>query len=117
MQRKQRWATKRDKEEGVKQEVLNAADQMDTNWQRVVASRQSTILAGRTMQAEQRHFDLGLQTSTELLDAQTRYANAQSAEIQALVEYQIAQVDLAFATGSLLGAARIHWEPSREKDP
>jgi hypothetical protein len=28
-----------------------------------------------------------------------------------LTEYQIAQVDLAFATGTLLGAAKVSWEP------
>jgi hypothetical protein len=28
-----------------------------------------------------------------------------------LVEYQISLVDLAYATGTVLGAARIHWEP------
>ena len=43
--------------------------------------------------------------------AQTRFAEAQSGEILALAEYQIAQVDLAFATGTLLGAAKIRWEP------
>ena len=52
-----------------------------------------------------------MRTSTEVLDAQTKFADAQSAEIQALAEYQIALVDLAYATGTLLGAARIHWEP------
>ena len=83
--------------------------EFQANWQRVIATSKSVDLAARTLQAEQRQFELGLQTSTELLDAQTSYANAQTAHIQALVEYQIAQVDLAYATGSLLGAARIHF--------
>ena len=34
------------------------------------------------------------------------------AEIRALAEYQIAQVDLAFATGMLLGASKVRWEPA-----
>ena len=38
-------------------------------------------------------------------------ANARSAEIRALAEYQIAQVDIAFATGTLLGSAQVRWEP------
>ena len=109
--RQQRLATKQQRKITIKQEVLNAADQMDSNWQRVIASRQSVLLAERTMKAEQRQFDLGLQISTEVLDAQTRFADAQSAQIQALVEYQIAQVDLAYATGSLLQAAQVHWQP------
>jgi len=114
-QRRQRLANKRQREALIRQEVLNTADQMEANWQRVVASRKSTFLAERTMKAEQRQFELGLQISTEVLDAQARFANAQSAEIRALTEYQIAQVDLAYATGSLLGAAQIYWEADPEK--
>jgi outer membrane protein TolC len=71
------------------------------------------ILSERNLKAEQRQFELGLQTSTEVLDAQTSFANAQSAEIRAIVEYQIAQIDLAYATGTLLGAAQVHWEPQQ----
>ena len=32
-------------------------------------------------------------------------------ESSSLAEYQIALVDLAYATGTVLGAARIQWEP------
>jgi len=113
LQRCQRLATKQLRELQIRQEVLNAADQMEANWQRVVASRKSMILSERNLKAEQRQFELGLQTSTEVLDAQTSFANAQSAEIRAIVEYQIAQIDLAYATGTLLGAAQVHWEPQQ----
>jgi len=112
LSRQQALASRLNRETEIKKQVLNAIDELEANWQRVLASRQSTILAARTLQAEQRQFEQGLQTSTEVLDAQTRFADAQSAQIRALVEYQIAQVDLAFATGSLLEAARVHWEPS-----
>ena len=37
--------------------------------------------------------------------------DAQSAEILALAEYQIALVDLGYATGTLLSAAKVQWEP------
>ncbi len=73
--------------------------------------RQNSILQGRLYEAERRQFELGARTSTDVLDAQTTFANAQSAEITALAEYQIALVDLAYATGTVLGAARIQWEP------
>ena len=43
--------------------------------------------------------------------AQTNLADAQRAEISALTEYQIALVDLAYATGTLLGAAKVQWAP------
>ena len=108
----QRIATKRRRTQIIKQEVANAADQLDANWQRILASRQRTVLAARNLDAEERQFKLGLRTSTDVLDAQTRLADAQSAEVQALAEYQIAQVDIAFATGKLLGASEVYWQPN-----
>jgi outer membrane protein TolC len=110
-QRRLRLATRDRRRILVENEVLNAVDQLEANWQRILASRQNAILAGRLFDAEKRQFELGLRTSTEVLDAQTRFADAQSAEIQALAEYQIALVDLSYATGTLLGAAKIQWEP------
>jgi outer membrane protein TolC len=110
-QRRQRLATRNSREVLIELEVLNAIDQLEANWQRILASRQRSILDGRLFQAEKRQFELGLGTSTEALQAQTNFADAQSAEILALAEYQIALVDLAYATGTLLGAAKVQWEP------
>ncbi len=113
--RLQRSATRELRRAQIEQEVLNAVDQLEANWQRIMANRQRAILAGRTLAAEQRHFDLGLNTSTDVLDAQARLADAQSAEARSLADYQIAQIDLDFATGTVLGAANIHWEPSEPR--
>lgn len=115
LDRLQRLATRRQRRAQIEQEVLNVVDQLEANWQRILANRQRAILAGRTLAAEQRQFGLGLSTSTDVLDAQTRLADARSAEARSLADYQIAQIDLAYATGTLLGAARIQWEP-REPD-
>jgi outer membrane protein len=110
-ERRKRLATRDNREALVEYEVLNAIDQLEANWQRILASRQNAILAGRLFEAEQRQFELGLRTSTDVLNAQTSFADAQSAEILALAEYQVALVDLAYATGTLLGAAKVEWEP------
>ncbi len=111
--RLQRIASKALRRAQIRQEVANAVDQLEATWQRILASRQATILAARTLDAEGRQFELGLRTSTEVLEAQTRLADAQSAEIRAIAEYQIAQVDLAFAVGGLLGESRVQWTPVR----
>ncbi len=110
-QRRQRLATRENRQAAIELEVLNALDQLEANWQRILASRQNSILAGRLFEAEKRQFELGLGTSTDVLDAQTTFADAQSAEISALAEYQIALVDLSYATGTLLGAAKVQWQP------
>jgi outer membrane protein len=109
--RRQRLASKENRRILIEMEVLGAVEQLETNWQSILAGRQNSILAGRVYEAEKRQYTLGLRTATDVLDAQAKFANAQSSEIRALTEYQIAQVDLAYATGTLLGAAKVRWEP------
>ena len=108
----QTLASKENREKIIEVEVLDALDQLESNWQRILAARQSTILQERLYQAEIRQFENELRTSTDVLEAQTNFTNAQSTEINALAEYQIALVDLAYATGTLLGAAQVDWEPA-----
>ena len=95
----------------IEMEVLNAIDRVEANWQRILAGRQNTLLQARLYEAELRQFEVGLRTSTDVLEAQTRLAEAQRAEIAALTDYQIALVDAAHATGTLLGAAKIELGP------
>jgi outer membrane protein len=110
-QRRQRLVTRKNRSALIEIEVLNAVDKLEANWQRILASRQNAVLSGHLFEAEKRQFELELRTSTDVLDAQTKFADAQSSEILALAEYQIAIVDLAYATGTLLGAAKVQWAP------
>ncbi len=110
-ERSQRLATKESRKAQIKSEVLNQIDKLEATWQRILASRQATILQDEQYRAEKRQFELGLVSSTDVLDAQTNLAEAQRAEIAAVTEYQIALIDLAYATGTLLGAAKVEWAP------
>ncbi|MCB9848886.1 MAG: TolC family protein [Phycisphaeraceae bacterium] len=112
LQRLQRLSSKESREQSIEQEVLDAIDTIESGWQRILAARLSSIAAGRTLEAEQRQFEVGRRTSTDVLDAATRLAQAQSAEIAALTDYEIAQIDLAFATGTILGKTRVDWSPA-----
>lgn len=112
LQRLQRLSTKDAREQSIRREVLDAIDTINSGWQRVLASRQSVILNTRAFQAEQRQFDVGNSTSTNVLDAAARLAESQVAEARALTDYQVAQIDLAFATGTLLGAGKVDWTPA-----
>jgi len=107
----QRLITRKNRKSLIEYEVLNALDQVETNWQRIMANQQNTVLSNLVYEAEKRQFEQGLRTSTDVLDAQTTLANAQLSELSALVEYQISLVDLAYATGTLLGAAQVEWDP------
>lgn len=116
LERLQRLGTKDAREQAIRQETLDAIDGIEQGWQRILAARQAVILNARTLQGEQRQFDVGARTSTDVLDAAANLADAQSAEIRALTDYQIAQVNLAFATGLLLGAEKIRFEPGAAPD-
>ncbi|MHC5115068.1 MAG: TolC family protein [Planctomycetota bacterium] len=110
LQRIQRLSSRDLREQAIRQEVYDATDQIEQNWQRILAARQDALLSGETYEAEKRQFDVGARTSTDVLDAATRLADAQSREINALADYQISQIDLAFATGTLLGYERVRWD-------
>ena len=119
--RLQRLSTKEQRRLSILLEVYDAVDLLNQEWQRILAARQAVILAGRTYEGERRQFDVGLRTSTDVLDAATRLADAQSSEVRALADYEIARVDIAFGTGTLLGYGRILWSPidlpAGEEDP
>lgn len=109
--RLQAIASKEQRSLTIRQEVLDAIDQHEASWQQIWAAQQRVVLAARLVEQEIRRFDVGLSTTLDVLDAQARLADAQSSEIAAVTEYQIALVDLAFATGTLLGASQVVWEP------
>jgi outer membrane protein TolC len=112
--RLQRLATKDQRRQAILQEVYDAVDLLNQEWQRILAARQAAILAGRTYEAERRQFEVGIRTSTDVLDAAARLADAQSSEVRAVTDYEIARVDIAFGTGTLLGHGRVDWTPTEK---
>lgn len=109
--RLQRLASREARRQAVRQQVLDAVDNIDSGWQQILAARQAVALNERTLRAEQSLFENGRSTTTDVLNADTRLADARLRDIQAVVDYQIAQIDLAVATGTLLGASGIDWAP------
>lgn len=107
LQRNQRLATKEMQELTVKKEIFDALDFVDQNWQRILAARQQVLVAGFNYQAELKQFNEGLRTMTEVLETLTRLGDAQLKELRAVTEYQIALIDTAYATGTLLGYSKL----------
>ena len=106
----QRLLSKRDRELAIAQDVYDALDRFNQSWRQIVVARRGVLVAMENYRAEQREFELGLRTSIEVLDAAARLAEAQLNEIGALTDYEIAKVDLAVATGTLLGQDGVRWE-------
>jgi outer membrane protein TolC len=97
--------------QSIRQEVYNAVDELQQNWRRILAAEQGVVTAYRDYRVEQSQFQLGKRTSTDVLLSASRLADAQSRRIRAFAEYEIAQVRLARATGTLLGRGRIRLQP------
>ena len=106
-QRNQRFTTKALQELTIKKEIYNAVDQIEQNWQRILAARQQVLIAGINYEAELKQFNEGIRTMTEVLETLTRLGEAQIKEIKAIGDYQIALVDTAYATGTLLGYSKL----------
>ena len=102
-QRLQRLSNKVLQTMAVKKEILDALDIHNQQWMRILTARQQVVIAGINYEAELKQFKEGLRSMTEVLEMLTRLGEAQMKEIKAITDYQIAQIDLAFATGTLLG--------------
>jgi outer membrane protein len=106
-QRSQRLTTKALQTLTIKKEIYNAVDQVEQNWQRILAARQQVLIAGINYEAELKQFNEGIRTMTEVLETLTRLGEAQIKEIKAIGDYQVALVDTAYATGTLLGYSKL----------
>lgn len=117
LNRMQALASREQRVVQIRKEVYDAVDTLQTDWQRTLSTHQRVILNRRTLDAEIRQFQAGLRTTTDVLIAQANLADAELSEVSAISDYQIAQVDIAFATGTVLGATRVVWDPTPAPKP
>lgn len=106
-QRLQRLTTLELQKLSIRKEIHDVLDTQEQNWQRILAFRQIVILAGNNYDAEVKQFKAGLRTMTEVINALNKLGEAQIKEIEAISEYQISLIDLAYATGTLLGYSKL----------
>jgi outer membrane protein len=100
----------------IQQEVYDVARALRNSWRRILAAEKSVDAAYRDYKVEQSQFQLGRSRSTDVLYSATGLAEAQLSRIRAIAEYEIAQIYLAQATGTLLGHSRIILEPTDIRD-
>lgn len=91
----------------IKQQVYEAVSELQGSWRRILAAEQGVTAAYRDYRVEQSQFQLGVSTSTDVLYSATGLADAQLRRIYAFADYEIAQINLARATGTLLGKGQI----------
>jgi len=100
----------------IQQQVYDTTRALNNSWRRILAAEKTVETAYRDYKVEQSQFQLGYRTSTDVLDSATGLANSQLNRISAFAEYEIAQINLAQATGTLLGYSQIILEPTDIQD-
>lgn len=92
----------RQTEEMITRQVRDAVNQLNTAKLSLAAANTSMDLWKKSLAADQRKFELGAETNFFVLDAQNRLAQAELAQLQAEVSYQLALAAIRHATGDLL---------------
>jgi len=88
-------------------DVTNAAVSVQSNAERVQAAQAATQLADETMKAEQSKFEVGMSTSYNVVLTQRDLATAQINELQAILNYRIALVELERLQQTTLQSANV----------
>ncbi|PYS01481.1 MAG: hypothetical protein DMG16_12485 [Acidobacteria bacterium] len=91
-------------------EVRNALTQVEMNRARIEAATKARELSERRLEAEQKKFDLGASTIRFVLEEQRNVAQAQTDELQAIVNYTKSLVDMDRAMGMTLKKNNIEIE-------
>lgn len=82
----------------------------------VESSKQARALQETNVAAEEKRLILGVTTSFEVLRIQEDLANAEAQEVQSLIDFEKAKVDLELAEGVLLESLGVEYEvPEPEK--
>jgi outer membrane protein TolC len=89
----------RQQENGIRVEVQNALIALQSNRARIEAATKQRELAERSLDAEQKKFQLGASTNFQVIQAQRDLTAALSAEVAALNNYMKSRVELDRATG------------------
>lgn len=88
--------------------VKQSVRQVRTNLKSIPSTRLARELAEERLKAEEEKFNVGTALILDVLDAQTKLAQAESAERQAVVDYNKSLILLEKNKGTLLERNRIH---------
>ena len=103
-------------EKDITLQVRSAIRQVQTDFKRIQTTRVSRRLAERKLEAEQAKFEVGISTTTDVLDFQVDLASARVRETEALIDYNKSLIALYQSLGTTLEQSRITtdlWEQSQ----
>ena len=94
--------SRRSLEQTIRQQVLNAASQVESSKASVKLAAVARDLAQKQLDAEQKKYDLGTSVIFFVLDAQTRLVNAEAQLVNTTIQFRRNQITLLRVTGDLL---------------
>lgn len=94
-------ADKRDVRLGLDLELKNAVTQINNSLITLNIQAENVNLAKEVLTNVENNYKFGLATLTDLLDAETQYADAQNNHANALLDYKVAEIALIKAKGEL----------------
>jgi hypothetical protein len=97
----------RQEEENITLEVATAVHQIEQARTALDATRVARDLSRKSLEAEERKYQLGVQTIFFVLQAQAQLAQTEVAVLQAEISYQLARAAVDHATGTLLNHYRV----------
>ncbi len=100
--RRQDLYTRRQLQENITLDVSNAIHQLEQAKLSVAAANVALDLAKKNLVAEQRKYELGVDTIFFVLDAQNQLALAEGSQLSAQIGYQLSVAAVDHATGGLL---------------
>ena len=116
--RLQSISTKQNRELTVRKDVHNALDNLNASWLTHIAALYQLDAAQKNHDGVKRLYKHNQVTSTTVTNAIMTLGQAKSAVLQSEVRYQLAMVQLATATGTLMGHSQVEWatpEPEGKK--
>ncbi len=84
------------------QDTRNALRGIETDWERVLTTRQTTLFRRESLEAERKKYDVGVATTHDLLEFEEELAAAEANEERAIIDYTLSLSNLLRATGTLL---------------
>jgi outer membrane protein TolC len=91
----------------ITEETLKAVDSVEKIWQRIIANRIFVESARESYNIELIQFEKGESTNTEVFVQLSNLAQAEQQYVLSLADYQRSLVDLAFASGTILGKSGV----------
>lgn len=99
-------------------EVEKALGDVEANFKRIQSTRLARNLAEENLRGQEKRFQVGLVTQKDVIDFQSRFLDAQGAELRAVTDYNNSLSRLGLAEGTLLEHYNVRVEgPKKEPDP